>query len=129
MKTKFTSDTDELATAKAETAPPPILAELTSKYQEAVLQSPRGYLFDPFCSSDHFELAVLKRNDDYSNLILAGAATNDHVCQSLWDVSVKRSDLSPLYREALKKSLLEGPGLQNLINERRWGEAKKQSFL
>ena len=107
----------EVIIAKAKVAPIDKVAEIIERYSRAMhkeVEDGRTFFFTPYSHCDNFEKAVLDRNDDYLNLLLASCATEKSVATSLWDWAETKDDS---YKSAIHSALLQGLAVRYLITE------------
>jgi hypothetical protein len=108
---------EEVIVAKAKVAPIDKVAEIIERYSRAMhkeVEEGKTFFFQPYSHCDDLEKAVLNRNDDYLNLLLASCATEESVATSLWDwAETKDYD----FGAAIRSALLQGLSVKSLITE------------
>ncbi len=112
----------EALIAQIQVAPIESVANILEGYKKALTNSHIS-IIGPYEAEPDFEKAILQRNNDYLNLLLASTVTDANVANKLWEFSEKSSQLTAEYKESIKELLLSSHALQALLKEGgRWGK-------
>jgi hypothetical protein len=111
----------EALIAQIQVAPIESVANILERYKKVLFNSQIS-IIGPYEAEPDFEKAILQRQNDYLNLLLASTVTDSEVANELWELSEKSSQLTAEYKESIKELLLGGHALHALLKEgRRWG--------